>query len=32
VRLVIAEDESAQGPQASTVRPIGRMRLDPDAG
>ena len=32
VRLVIAEGESAQGPQASTVQPIGRMRLDPDAG
>ena len=32
VRLVIAENESAQGPQASTVSPIGRLRLDPDAG
>lgn len=32
VRLVIAEGESPEGPQASTVRRIGRLRLDPDAG
>jgi ribosomal subunit interface protein len=29
VRLVIAEAESAHGPQASTVQPIGAMRIHP---
>lgn len=30
VELVVRYGESDKGPQASTVRPIGRMRLDPD--
>lgn len=29
VELALAENESPLGPQATTVRPIGRMRLEP---